>query len=288
MDRIDIKYSKKSISISLFNYTQLGSLPGIEPTAFWHLDPDLNHHTINIPAVELWGKKGNIWTLEDIFFIPHPRCKCPQAALLFVHSVSLTSEKFPCFPWPLWNSVCLFLHSPWQQRCGLHCKTAVCNFPKSTWEIEVIIWMNLEWWGLHVLRHVYFHCFPCLPLWPVMPGSKWDWTDPGTVGSKGPCKWWLRSACQSWSWAWNKRCWLWELHLSLQGGLVKNRFGVMRSWWCAFCGRVREAHPSSCHSSDGKANRENKPPIHSRTPKIQELSKTAALIIRQARMCVED
>ncbi len=71
----------------------------------------------------------------------------------------------------------------------------------------------------------------------------------------------------------------------LQGGLVENRFGVRRSWWCSFCGGIRKAHPSSCHSSDGKANRENKPPIQSGTPRIQTLSKTAALIIRRARMC---
>ncbi len=54
-------------------------------------------------------------------------------------------------------------------------------------------------------------CFPCLPLWPVMPGSKWERTDPGTLGSMGSSEWCLRSACQSWSWAWYRSCWLWEL-----------------------------------------------------------------------------
>lgn len=195
--------------------------------------------------------------------------------LVFVHSESLTSETFPCFPWPPWNNVCLFLHSQWQQQYGLHCKTAVCNFPKSTWEIEVIIWMNLEWWGLHALRHVYFHCFPCLPLWPVMLGSKWDWTDPGTVGSKGSCKWCLRSACQSWSWAWNKRCWLWELHLVYKvawwrTGLESGALGGVLS----VVGSARHIHLLATPVTAKQTERTNppysqEPPRSKRSPKQQ-------------------
>lgn len=45
-----------------------------------------------------------------------------------------------------------------QQQCGLHIQTWLfAIFRSPTWEIEVIIWMNLEWWGLHAPRHVYFH-----------------------------------------------------------------------------------------------------------------------------------
>lgn len=132
-----------------------------EPTAFCRLTLGLNHYTISSLGAESW-KKVPGWTLvaQDRFFFlthivnVHSLLHC--MILEFVHSASLTSEKFPCFPWPPWNSARLFLRLRWQQQCGLHGKPAVCNFPKSTWETEVIIWMNLEWWSLHAPRHVYF------------------------------------------------------------------------------------------------------------------------------------
>lgn len=61
--------------------------------------------------------------------------------------------------------------------------------------------------------------------------------------------------------------------LALGIALKSSRWLVWEQVWSRALLVVRflygRVHPSSCHSSDGKANTENKPPIQSRTPKIQ-------------------
>lgn len=146
--------------------------------------------------------------------------------------------------------------------------------------------MNSEWWGLHALRHVY--------LCSVFHTSHCDWWCPALNESGQILERSVPRPRLNDAWGLLARPDLGHdtgavgfgiCSFRLQGGLVENRFGVRRSWGCSFCGGIRKAHPSSCHSSDGKANRENKPPIQSGTPRIQTLSKTVALIIRRARMC---
>lgn len=190
-------------SMSHWTNSLLSSHPGPKPL----------HH--QYPGSRVMEETSCLNSQDSFLFLTHivnVHSQLHCMILEFVHSASLTSEKFPCFPWPPWNSARLFLHLRWQQQCGLHGKTAVCNFPKSTWETEVIIWMNLEWWGLHALRHVYLrsvcHASHCDRWCPALNES-------GQIRERSvpsSSEWCLSSACQSWSWAWYRSCWLWELH----------------------------------------------------------------------------
>lgn len=183
------------------------------------------------------------------------------------------------------NSVRLFLR-PFTTAAmwSSHSNVAVCNFPKSNLRNRGHYLNEFRMMGFTCAQTCLLSlCFPCLPLWPVMPGFKSERTDLGAVGFE----WCLRVCLPGLDLGRDiqEQFWLWELLSSLQGGLSESRFGVGRSWWCVF------SMAGSIHllatPVTAKQTWRTSPPYSQEPPRSkQALSKTAALIIRRARMCV--
>lgn len=113
------------------------------------------------------------------------------------------------------NSVHLFLR-PFTTAAmwSSHSNVAVCNFPKSNLRNRGHYLNEFRMMGFTCAQTCLLSlCFPCLPLWPVMPGFKSERTDLGTVGFE----WCLRVCLPGLDLGRDiqEQFWLWELLSSL-------------------------------------------------------------------------